>query len=322
MPRAQAPRRGAVHQPRGDAAELVPLERRARRRLRPRVERGDQPAVAETRGDAREQRLPLERRARLGAPPHERAGQRAVADARAHALHDLAATRALVERRAPLHVEQHLQAGRGLRLDVAAESVEGGAPRRLSRPRAERARAALGASHQQHVRARVVGVCDGGPPLGEAVRQVLPGPRRERAARVGRLLGALGAQPVRVLLPVTEAVAQVLAVPEPQRVQLHDVVPRAPARERALQRVALPERDGDHPVLHRGFARRAQRAQRRRVSDPDSKRRRRELEVGVPALRGVLVAVGVVVRVVVKRNRPFFAVRTSACTPRAPAVSR
>ena len=93
------------------------------------------------------------------------------------------------------------------------------------------------------------------------------------------------------------------------------------ARQRASARFSALHSQNETEIIQ--FSTAASRAVRSARSDdarsdPDSKRRRRELEVGVPALRGVLVAVGVVVRVVVKRNRPFFAVRTSACTPRAP----
>ena len=51
--------------------------------------------------------------------------------------------------------------------------------------------------------------------------------------------------------------------------------------------LALPEGDGDHPVLHGGLPRHPQRPQRRGVPHPHAERRRLELEVSVPTLRGV-----------------------------------
>ena len=205
-------------------------------------------------------RSAFRRRRLVGAPPHERAGQRAVADARAHALHDVAATRALVERRAPLHVEQHLQAVRGLRLDVAAEPVEGGALRRPSADHARAARARRWASATSSTSARASLVSAMAvrhlakqydrffPDHAASARRVRSPPRRARRA-AGTCApssdgsGCAGSRRTRTAARAAARVA-----------------PRAPARERALRRVALPERDGDHPVLHRGFARRVRSA--------------------------------------------------------------
>ena len=88
-------------------------------------------------------------------------------------------------------------------------------------------------------------------PSQETPGEVLPAPQRHGALEILLLLDLVLAHAVGVLAPLRKSAPEGLAVPESKRVQLHDVSAPAPTRQRALERVAFPERDGDHPVLHR-----------------------------------------------------------------------
>ena len=223
-------------------------------------------AVAHARSDAVERRLCVESAIHVRAPSHQRAGQHPASNARTNAAHNLASALPLMKRGAPLDVTRNLQTTRGLRRGVAAETSEQPRPRGFRGPRAEHARASFQTRHQHNIRARRVLFADRVRPLGKTKPQVFPGPSRERAFDANRLLRPPALDPVRVLLPVLEPPARGLAVPEAKRVKGHRGGPGAPPRYGPPKRVALPERNGNHPVLNRGFARRAQRGERRRAS--------------------------------------------------------
>ena len=289
FPRHEAPNRRAVEKPRHDGANLLLLSRRVRGVLAPLVERGVELLVREPRRDPRELRARVQELVHLRAPPEERAGEVPLAHALRDARHHLAAALLLVKRRPPLDVEEHLDPVLPLRLDVPSDGAERRGPRRLHAPRAEHPRSATLAREQQRAAVKRVPLLRRRPPTRERFGKVLPAPQRQRALEVHLFLRARLLRRAQSVAPLREARAKRLAVPEPKRVQLHDVAPTAPPLEAALQRLALPEAHRDHPVLHRGFARDAKRPQRGGVPDPHPKRRRDEFEIGVPALARVVV---------------------------------
>ena len=191
-----------------------------------------------------------------------------------------------MKRCTPLDVEHHLETVSRLRLNIAADGVERGGFGRLHGPRAEDSSASALAGEEETAAGEFPSPLERHLPSQETPGEVLPAPQRHGALEILLLLDLVLAHAVGVLAPLRKSAPEGLAVPESKRVQLHDVSAPAPTRQRALERVAFPERDGDHPVLHRRLARGAKRAKCRRVSNPNPKRRRRQLEILVSALPG------------------------------------
>ena len=285
-PRAEAPRRRAVQKTRNRRAKLCLLLSRVGRVLQPLVERAVQLLIGETRGDPAKLLANVDDLLHLGSPPAESAGERALTHATRDDAHDVASALTLVKCCSPLDVEHHLETVSRLRLNIAADGVERGGFGRLHGPRAEDSSASALAGEEETAAGEFPSPLERHLPSQETPGEVLPAPQRHGALEILLLLDLVLAHAVGVLAPLRKSAPEGLAVPESKRVQLHDVSAPAPTRQRALERVAFPERDGDHPVLHSRLARGAKRAKCRRVSNPNPKRRRRQLEILVSALPG------------------------------------
>ena len=282
VPRAHAPNRGAVDHHRHHLANLLAVGSRLLNLGGPLVERGGELLVGKFSRDAAQLLPGIQDLLDVRAPALEGARERAIAELGGGAREQLPAVNPLVIRRAPLDVSHRPDAVAPHLLGVSAESLQ---RRQDGLPLGEVVRLGVTPPHGHgagKLELLLLGHRGGDPP---GVKVLL---RQLRPVSLARGVHA-NLEPRRELAPVQEPAAQGLAVPEPQRVKLHDVLATPPPRQAPAKRLRLPERHGYHPVLHRRLPRDSQRPERGRVPHPHPERGGHQLEIRVPALRRILV---------------------------------
>ena len=234
LPRAHAPNRGAVDHHGHHLADLLAVGSRLLNLRGPLVERGAELLVGKPRCDGVKLLPGVDDLFHVGAPALERGGDGAGAKLSGGAREQLTAVDLLVIRGAPSDVSHRPNAVAPPPFQVTAELLhrrEDGLP--------------LG-------EVVLLGVA---PPDGHGARELellLLGHGRRDLPGVKVLLGHL--RPVRrargvhanleprgELAPVQEPAAQSLPIPEPQRVELHDVLATPPPREAPAKRLRLPK---------------------------------------------------------------------------------